>query len=68
MRRPQFNAEGESELAKLLAHYNGDSVNLLVTNMLMTMDESACRSVPIDVSAVQGFYSRAKALGVIADD
>ena len=65
MSRPRFNAEGESELGKLLAHYNGDSVGTLVTNMLIAMDESACRSVPVDMSAVQGFYDRARALGVL---
>lgn len=63
----RMNADGEKELAKLVAHYNGDSVGLLVTNMLMAMDESACRSVPIDISAVQGFYNRARMLGVLDD-
>lgn len=65
MNRPKFNSDGEAELLKLIAHYNGDSVGLLVTNMLTAMDESACRSVSIDNSTVQGFYNRAKALGVL---
>ncbi len=65
MTKPRFNADGEAELAKLLASYNGDSASLLVVDMLMTMDESACRSVPIDISAVHWFYNRARALGVL---
>lgn len=65
MTRPRFNADGEAELAKLIASYNGDSAGLLVADMLMAMDESACRSVPIDISAVHLFYNRAMALGVL---
>ena len=67
MTRPRFNADGEAKLAKLVASYNGDSASLLVTNMLMAMDESACRSGPIDLSAVRLFYNRTRALGVLDD-
>lgn len=67
MTRPRFNADGEAELAKLIASYNGDSAGLLVTDMLMAMDESACKSVPIEESMVQRFYDRARALGVLDD-
>ncbi len=61
---PHFNAAALAELAKLEAHFNGDSVDLLVNNMLNAMDESTCRGVPIDISAIRAFRARAKTLGV----